>query len=78
MAKHDDDSGLIHIGFIEALVLLFVGLRLTGYIDWPWLWVVSPLWITLLVCAVLAGLALLIDWLLSVIHGDECDENESS
>jgi hypothetical protein len=25
-----------------------VALRLCGVIDWPWLWVVSPIWITLL------------------------------
>lgn len=30
----------------SALSLLFIGLKLTGYIDWSWLWVLSPLWIT--------------------------------
>ena len=29
------------------LTVLFVGLKLTGYINWPWLWVLSPLWIPL-------------------------------
>lgn len=23
---------------------LFIGLRLTGYIDWPWIWVLAPFW----------------------------------
>lgn len=26
------------------LTVLFVGLKLTGYIDWPWVWVLAPLW----------------------------------
>lgn len=27
------------------LTVLFVGLKLTGYITWPWIWVLSPIWI---------------------------------
>lgn len=38
----------VDLGFAEALTILFVALRLCGVIDWPWLWVVSPIWITLL------------------------------
>ena len=33
------------LGFTGALTLLFVALKLLGRITWPWLWVVSPLWI---------------------------------
>lgn len=29
------------------LGLLFIGLKLTHYINWPWLWVLSPFWIPL-------------------------------
>lgn len=31
------------IGFCGLLTVLFVGLKLTGFIDWGWLWVLSPL-----------------------------------
>ncbi len=27
------------------LGVLFVGLKLTGYVDWSWWWVLSPFWI---------------------------------
>lgn len=27
------------------LGVAFVVLKLTGYINWPWLWVLSPFWI---------------------------------
>ena len=30
---------------IPLLTVLFVGLKLTGYIAWSWVWVLSPLWI---------------------------------
>lgn len=33
------------IGFLHLLTLLFIGLKLTGYVSWSWLWVLSPLWI---------------------------------
>lgn len=29
------------------LFLLFLGLKLTGYIAWSWVWVTAPLWIPL-------------------------------
>ena len=31
-------------GFLSLLALLFIGLKLTGHIDWSWVWVLSPLW----------------------------------
>lgn len=33
------------IGFLGLLTILFIGLKLTGYITWSWVWVLSPLWI---------------------------------
>ncbi len=35
------------IGFVGALTLLFIALKLTGYIDWSWWWVWSPMLIGL-------------------------------
>lgn len=32
------------VTFPLALFLLFLGLKLTGYITWSWLWVTAPLW----------------------------------
>jgi hypothetical protein len=33
-------------GFSSLLTLLFIGLKLTGYITWSWWWVMSPLLIS--------------------------------
>jgi len=33
------------IGFLGALGILFIGLKLAGFIDWPWWLVLSPLWV---------------------------------
>lgn len=35
------------LSFLSLLGLLFIGLKLGGAITWPWIWVLSPLWIGL-------------------------------
>jgi uncharacterized protein (DUF983 family) len=53
------------IGFPGLLTVLFIGLKLTGYITWPWVWVLSPLWISALI-----GLTILaIVFILALIAG---------
>lgn len=37
------------IGLMQLLTVLFIGLKLTNYIDWSWWWVFAPLWIPLAV-----------------------------
>lgn len=39
--KTAKNSGLNVIGLLGVL---FVGLKLTGYIDWSWWWVTLPFW----------------------------------
>ena len=38
--------------FVDCLLLIFIVLKLTHVIDWPWIWVLSPLWISLLILAI--------------------------
>ena len=48
--------------FVGLLTIAFVVLRLMDIIDWAWVWVLSPLWISAAVVAVIAlafGLSLL-------------------
>ena len=35
------------IGFLGLLTIVFITLKLTGYIAWSWWWVLSPFWIPL-------------------------------
>ena len=58
------------IGFCGLLTVLFVGLKLTAIIMWPWVWVLGPLWIPLAIACfgvlgalLFAGCALGIAWL---------------
>jgi hypothetical protein len=45
------------ISFFGMLAILFIGLKLTGFIDWSWWVVLSPLWLPL---AISVGLVLVI------------------
>ena len=33
------------IGFCGLLAIAFIVLRLTGIIEWSWVWVLAPIWI---------------------------------
>jgi len=35
------------IGFIGALTILFIALKLCNVIDWSWWFVLSPIWISI-------------------------------
>ncbi len=39
------------IGVVGLLGLLFVVLKLTGYITWSWFWVTLPFWVGLAILA---------------------------
>ena len=41
------------IGFTGLLTLVFIVLKLCGVVTWSWWWVLSPIWISIGVCAML-------------------------
>ena len=50
MSKEQNVSYSGGIGFTGLLTIVFIILKLVGTIDWSWWWVLSPLWITFLLC----------------------------
>jgi heme/copper-type cytochrome/quinol oxidase subunit 2 len=40
--------------FLKLLTVLFIGLKLTGYIDWNWFWVLSPMIVFIIIVTVSA------------------------
>lgn len=47
MKKEKTASG--GIGFLGALQILFIALKLLNKITWSWWWIFSPTWIPLLI-----------------------------
>jgi hypothetical protein len=41
------------IGFTGALFIVFLVLKLTHVVNWSWVWVFAPLWIDLVIIAII-------------------------
>jgi hypothetical protein len=48
------------VGFSGLLTVVFIALKLTGNISWPWVWVLSPLWISFLLGVAILSLIFLV------------------
>jgi hypothetical protein len=48
------------ISFVGLLTIVFIVLKLTGYITWSWLWVLSPLWISVIIVLIILIIFILI------------------
>lgn len=57
MSNHQTTINNSGLGITSLLTLVFIFLKLTNQIDWPWLWVLSPIW---LVGAVFVGVIALV------------------
>lgn len=58
MSEESNSASNGSVGFVGLLTLLFIGLKLTGFIAWSWWWVLSPLWIAGAVLGVLFAVVL--------------------
>lgn len=47
------------IGSVSVLTLIFVALKIAELIDWSWIWVFSPIWISSLFWLILYAIILI-------------------
>lgn len=56
----NDNKSVQHggIGFSGVLFITFLVLKLTGVINWSWIWIFAPLWISaiLVIVAIIIGI----------------------
>ena len=45
---------------MTLLAIVFITLKLTGNITWPWLWVLAPIWAPLLLFGIIAYILVII------------------
>lgn len=57
MSASSSTSG---IGFSGALTIAFIVLKLANFIDWSWWWVLSPIWIHIVIVCIVIGVYFLI------------------
>ena len=49
------------IGFVGLLTIAFIVLKLCGRVTWPWVWVLSPIWIA-------AALVIIVTIIVFLVH----------
>lgn len=45
----NNNSSTGGIGSTSVLAIVFIVLKLCHVIEWPWIWVLSPIWISLII-----------------------------
>jgi hypothetical protein len=55
------------LGLGTVLTIIFVVLKLVGVIDWAWVWVLAPFWISAAISFVFVLIALLITVIAAII-----------
>lgn len=58
--------------FLSNLFLLFLGLKLAGFIDWSWWWVFTPIWAP----ALLVGIITVIAVVATMAKGEKNGKNK--
>lgn len=55
------------VGFTGLLTIVFIVLKLTKVISWSWLWVLSPIWISAVLCMLIIVFAVCVHALLAAL-----------
>lgn len=50
---NNNTTGSGGIGFTGMLTIIFIVLKLCGVISWNWIWILSPIWIDLVLCIII-------------------------
>lgn len=55
-----EKTASVQFPILGILGLIFITLKLTGHITWPWLWVLAPFWIPIVLVLVIFFVAIII------------------
>jgi hypothetical protein len=66
MMSESKSSGGIGLGGVVFVV--FLVLKLVGYISWSWWWITAPLWIPACIVLAIAGVALLVAGIVRIVN----------
>ena len=60
--KNNESKGATGgIGFVGLLTIVFITLKLLGKITWSWVWVLSPIWIPIIICVTIIIIVFIAD-----------------
>lgn len=59
MKNNESKEATGGIGFVGLLTITFITLKLLGKITWSWFWVLSPIWIPIIICVAIIIIVLI-------------------
>ena len=65
------------IGFLGLLAIVFITLKLTGFITWSWWWITAPLWGGFVIGITILLIILIIIWRKDVKSNKEIAKNKA-
>lgn len=60
MSESNKTSTSGGIGFCGLLTIVFIVLKLTGFINWSWVWVLAPIWMPIVLIVVILIIILIV------------------
>lgn len=63
MSNNNNNSSRGGIGFCGLLTIVFIVLKLCGVITWSWIWVLSPMWISVILVIIIVIIILGLKWI---------------
>ena len=61
MKNNESKEATGGIGFVGLLTIVFITLKLLGKITWSWAWVLSPIWIPIIICVAIIIIVFITD-----------------
>ena len=62
MMENKSTTTVSGIGFSGLLTIVFIVLKLIGVINWRWIWVLSPIWISIVLTIILIISFAFMEW----------------
>jgi hypothetical protein len=56
MSENVSSSSSSGIGFCGLLTIVFIVMKLLGYITWSWIWILSPMWIGIVMVLIMIAI----------------------
>ncbi len=60
MSAEEGSNNTGGVSFLGLLAIVFIVMKLMGYITWSWLWVLAPLWMPLAIVLMIVAIAALL------------------
>jgi len=66
----NDQSEAGGVGCLTVVFIVFLVLKLTGNIEWSWIWVFAPIWIPTAIVVFVIGVIFAVGGVITLVSGE--------